>query len=402
MAPALRIHVAVLLVCMTLCAAPVAGQALRAEPLTADGGRLVVGGDVTATVAPEDPGFFNYGSYEHNLLRELRIALTAQVNASSRLAILAEIRSENLDDVRPSALYARYRPFIRARLDVQAGRIPPTFGRGSRSTYDRDNPLIGIPLAYQYLTSLRADALPVSADALLNMRARGWLVGHGVGNPEARAGLPLVSALRWDTGVQVTGSWNRITASGAVTIGSLSNPRVRDDNGGRGLATRVTFPLAPGLEVGASYARGAFVSRRALRALALEDSGEYVQTGYGLDAEYARGHLTVTAEAVGSEWRIPLAGRTQPLRALAGALALRYTLLPGVYVAGRAEHLAFSRIAGSGGRLPWDAPVTRVEVGGGYRVQRNLLARVSWQLNERAAGRVRRDRFVAAQLRVWL
>ena len=387
---------------MLLCAAPAAGQGWPAEPLSAADGRVVFGVDLAATVAPEDPGFFNYGSYEHNVLREFRAGVAAQVRASSRLSVLAEVRSENLDDVRPYALYARYRPFTRARLDIQAGRIPPTFGRASRTTYQRDNPLVGIPLAFQYLTSLRADALPESADALLAMRARGWLVSYGIGDSEARAGVPLVSALRWDTGVQVTSEWNGVTASAAVTAGTLSNPRVRDDNGGRNIAARVTLPVAPGLEVGASYARGAFVSRRALRALTIDDSGRYTQTGYGLDVEYGRRHLTVTAEGVASEWRIPLGAHTQPLRALAGSLTARYALLPGVHVAGRVEHLAFSRIQGTRGALAWDAPVTRVELGAGYRIHRHATVRLSWQLNRRDAGRVRHDRFVAGQLLFWL
>src|SRR5437660_527842 len=60
-------------------------------------------------------------------------------------------------------------------FDIQLGRVPPTFGAFPRRAYSTDNPFIGYPLAYQYLTSLRADALPANADELLQMRARGWL-----------------------------------------------------------------------------------------------------------------------------------------------------------------------------------------------------------------------------------
>ena len=49
---------------------------------------------------------------------------------------------------------------------------PLTFSFARRA-YATDNPLIAYPLAYQYLTSLRADALPVNADELLSMRGRG-------------------------------------------------------------------------------------------------------------------------------------------------------------------------------------------------------------------------------------
>ena len=116
----------------------------------------------------------------------------------SHVSLLAEVRSEN--GGRPAALRActcasgRGR---RARFDIQVGRVPPTFGAFRRRTYAADNPLIGYPLAYQYLTSLRADALPANADELLRMRGRGWLSNFSVGNlaPDrgraARQRLPL-------------------------------------------------------------------------------------------------------------------------------------------------------------------------------------------------------------------
>ena len=61
--------------------------------------------------------------------------------------------------------------------------MPPDLrGVSRRHAYAADNPLIGYPLAYQYLTSLRPDALPASADELLRMRGRGWLSNFSVGN----------------------------------------------------------------------------------------------------------------------------------------------------------------------------------------------------------------------------
>ncbi len=95
------------------------------------------------------------------------------------------------------------RPWRRHALDIQAGRIPPTFGAFSRHTYGTDNPVIGYPLAYQYLTSLRTDAVPGTADDLLGMRARGWRSSFPVGSETPGPGVPLITAFRWDTGVQV-------------------------------------------------------------------------------------------------------------------------------------------------------------------------------------------------------
>ena len=54
------------------------------------------------------------------------------------------------------------------------------------------------------------------------------------------------------------------------------------------------------------------------------------------------------------------------------------------------------------GAEPWDAPVTRVEVGGGYSLQRNLVFKLSYQHDRRDGGPLeRKATFVAAQLVYW-
>ena len=201
----------------------VAAQSLPSDPVTFGGGRVVLGGDVAVAVAPEDRGFFNYGDYEQTTLRQFRLGLTGLVRLNDRVSLLGELRSDNLRTLEPFALYARVRPFPGRRLDVQIGRIPPTFGSFTRRTYSHDNPLIGLPLAYQYLTSLRADVAPGDADELLRMRARGWRSNFSYGNIDAERGVPLVSALTWDTGVQVATGWRILSVAAAVTNGTASN-----------------------------------------------------------------------------------------------------------------------------------------------------------------------------------
>ena len=50
--------------------------------------------------------------------------------------------------------------------------------------------------------------------------------------------MPLVSALRWDTGVQFHAGSQRADATVAVTTGTLSDPRVTDNNAGKQVATK--------------------------------------------------------------------------------------------------------------------------------------------------------------------
>ena len=140
----------------------------------------------------DDNGFFNYTDYEHSALRMLRVGVTAAVKAG-RTSIgprRAAQRERRAPRNRTRVVLSGIRPWTSRAFDVQVGRVPPTFGAFARRTYPADNLVIGYPLAYQYLTSLRPDALPADADELLRMRGRGWLSNFSVGNTGAgsRAG----------------------------------------------------------------------------------------------------------------------------------------------------------------------------------------------------------------------
>ena len=64
------------------------------------------------------------------------------------LTALGEVRMENRHAPRPYGAYLRYRPFDGVDFDIQAGRIPSTFGAFGRHAYGTDNLVIGYPLAY--------------------------------------------------------------------------------------------------------------------------------------------------------------------------------------------------------------------------------------------------------------
>jgi hypothetical protein len=384
---------------------PARPQALPSEPVTFADGRVTIGGDVSVSYGSEDLGFFNYTDYEHSAFRLFHADLTTSIGMGGHFSVLGELSTENGDHPEAYALYLRIRPWIDRPFDIQAGRVPPTFGAFGRHVYSTDNPLIGFPLAYQYLTSLRADALPLNANELLSMRGRGWLSQFSLGDRNPAEGLPLVSAFRWDTGVQLHAASAVVDLTAAVTAGTLSNPLVRDDNSGRQIAGRVSVHPFAGLVLGTSAARGPFVSSTAARgAVGDGHDGAFTQTAFGGDIEYSHAYYLVRAEAVFSEWKVPSVGAPvidTPLRALATYVEGRYKIRPGLYVAARADHLGFNEVTGSVGPQTWEAPVTRFEVGAGYSIQRNLVLKVSCQRNTRDGGRVTRSTLGAVQLLFW-
>jgi hypothetical protein len=385
------------LLALALCAIAAAADA---EP-PSEPRRFALGVELSAAVGPEDRGFFNYTSYEDSAQRLARLSLTAEWHLAERIALLGEVRDENLGRPRVYALFARVRPWRDRAFDVQAGLIPPVFGAFSRRRYGSDNPLIGYPLAYQYLTSLRSDAVPGTGSDLIVTRGGGWRVRYpfGWGNPDREPGLPLANALRWDAGIQAHAGSGRFEASAALTQGTLSNPRVHDDNGGKQISARVAWKPVVGFVLGASVARGDYLSRALVESLPPERRGHYAQQAWGLDLEYSRGRWILRSEAIWSRWQTPMLERS--LGALGFTAEGRCKILPGLYAAARLDHLGFTRIDGPAGRVTWDAPVWRTEAGLGYTPVRHVLAKVAYQHNWRDGGRVRERALLTSQLVIW-
>lgn len=376
---------------LLLCAIAARAQAGTLEPRRL---HLSFGGEWSAAMAAAERGYFNFTDYSSSTLRQSRLTLGAELRRGDRLGLVAELRAIDLDAPVVSALYLRARPLRRRGFDVQAGRIPPVFGSFARRGYGSGNLLVGLPLAYQYLTTLRADALPRSADELLRWRGGGWRPGYA---PGAQAGLPLVHGELWDTGVQVRlGSPTAWQLAAALTQGTLSRPRVRDDNRAKQLSARVSRRFGHAWGAGVSAARGAYRARGAQGGAAQADDA---QTALGVDLEYARGHVLLRAEAVWSAWDVPTV-RAQPLAALGVSVEGRWRATAVFDLAARVDRLDFETLQGSTRRAPWDAPVWRLETGLGARVRRGLGLKLALQHNRRDGGYVRRETLVVARVEV--
>lgn len=382
-------------------------QTLPAGPIRAFDGQVTIGGEIVGTVGRTDhEAYFNYTDYEYNALRMMRLSLSGAWRPFERIAFVGEVRTEDFAQVAAFGAYVRVRPFPSIPLDIQAGRIPPSFGAFGRRAYSTDQILIGYPLAYQYLTSLRPDAIPATPDDLIIMRGRGWRPRFPIGSADVAPGVPLVTAFRWDTGVQARWIGGPVEITGALTNGTLSDPRFDDNNGGKQVSGRAVVRPLTGFVIGVSGARGSFLADEVSRVLPEPArDGTYRQHAFGLDAEYSRDHWLVRGELVRSQWSLPLLAPmgTMDVSALGAWVEGRYRFTPRIYAAARLDHLGFSKISGSIWRSPtaWDAPVDRLEWGGGYYLQRNLVARGVVQHNRRDGGFVRSRTFVSGQISYW-
>jgi hypothetical protein len=380
--------------CAVLAAALVIDAAsVPAAPLAGgyhQRGRLTWSGELAASFSPEDDAFFNDTGYSSNPLRRATLALRASLEIARPLTLLAEARTENFDSIRVYALYLRVRPLADHELDLQVGLVPPVFGAFGRRPYGSGNPLIGYPLAYQYLTTLRTDAVPRTADGLLAVRGRGWLVAYPVGNPYPGPGLPLVDSQQWDVGAQV--SWGKapLQLAVAVTQGTLCEPRLEDDNDRKQVSARVRAEPAVGLVFGVSAAAGDYTDRSLDEALPPEEAQRVLaQESLGADAEYSRGHGMVRLEAVYSRFDLPRLEAPyieDPVESLGTSVEATYRFLPGIDLAARFDRLWFSTVTGSRREDSWDAPVTRLEAGLAYTWRRGIQVKGVYQYNWRSAG----------------
>ena len=412
-----------LLVWLAMPAARAHADLLPSRPISLGDGRVVLSGDVAVSFGTPDEGYFNLFDYSHDAFNVLSMSLSAEVRATDRLAFVGQVLDEislrgrdpdpaDRHVIYPYAFYVRVRPAVDQPLTILAGRIPLVFGSFARRDYGEVNPLIGLPLAYGYSTTMRPEPPPSRRELLLN-RGGGWAVRY----PRATAtvgpqGLGLVAARRWDTGVSAQWDGAKVNGGVAVTVGTLSSPQTEDDNDGKQISGRVGFTPTASFSIGVSGARGEYLSDAGEET----DYGEvgtlpppasyetHRQQALGLDAEYSLGHVVVRGEVVASRWDVPFQNGdpTLPLDALGTSLETRVALTPRWSMAVRGDRLGFSRVEAANGVVrTWDANVLRVEGAVGYLVRRNVRVKLGYQYNWRDGGRERSIGMAGAQLLYW-
>lgn len=374
-------------------AGPASAQLLPSRPMTWLDGRLTVSGDASAGFSTSDhETYFNYGDYQYDTMRLVRLGVAASLRVGPRVSVVTEVRTEGEPEggpwrAYPTSLFLRVRPFGGSSFAVAGGIVQPAFGAFVQRRYGAGNLLIGYPLAYQYTTAVRADALPATADEVVKNLARGWAPKYSIGAGSGVSGLPLVNATGWSPGITVSAQRQGLSAKMAVTRGGLAAPGSAGWNGGWEVTGRVELRPAIGLVVGVSGAHGSFVDERLSSVVATAVANRNPrETACGVDAEYSSGYWLVRIETVFSRRRYPafqVPYLLDPLTAVAIDGEARYTIRPGLYAAARIGHLAFGTMASSAGPTGWDANVTRIEAGLGYSVVRNLLVKTVYQYTRR-------------------
>ena len=332
-----------------------------------------------------------------------RLRLFADAQVSDHLRIVSQFVYADASGPYVDGVYASYTPWTERDAHLLAGKLPWPVGTWAPRTYSNVNPLLTSPLIYQYHSSLVWYGLPADADELLATAGSGQ-TGVEYGGTYYGAGMPIVDDSYWDVGVTVNGSERPLEYALGVVAGAPGwGSTGRDDNSGKSVLGRVGLLPMPWLRVGVSGSYGPYLSYELASSLPAGRSvNDYAQVLAMADLGIQAGHLEVNVEGAHNTWQTPTVG---DLDVDAGYVEVKYQFMAGAYAAGRYDVERFGRIEDSAGvDAPWDADVTRIEAGAGYRFSRGVLGKVVYQHDERDFGRsgVENERLsaVAAQLSI--
>lgn len=272
-------------------------------------------------------------------------------------------------------------------LNFQAGRFDLPFGNLGERRYPRRNFLYGLPLIYEYETSL--PDRPATDQEILAAR------GHG-------GGMPLLDEGLYDLGAMLFGTWGPVDYALAAIGGTVSSTTYAtgNTNSDVGMVARLSVTPVTGFVIGAAYAQGAYMGDYSQPAPWGVDVNEYRQQAVELDVEFSRGHAVFYGEAVLSRWPVPLPAGDQNLDLFGYYVEGKYTLIPRLYIAARVSGLLFGKATLGGLKQAWDYDVAEFEGGFGYFIDRDVLLKVVRRETRTYGGTYPKDGLTVLELAV--
>ncbi|MBD3165683.1 hypothetical protein GF324_03730 [bacterium] len=268
-------------------------------------------------------------------------------------------------DPRIQGAYFTFSDLLTSGLDAKVGLIPHPFGNyGHRSTYFNQNPLIGVPAMWHYITPLssRGDQ---AATELIGNRA--------VEND----GIPMGYDTCWDTGISLHYEQGWFEGATAITQATLSSPYAKRNDGYQGTVKLGLHPTY-GLRFGGSAAYGPWIARR--DDMDLPDAIEsYMQTALGAYAEYSFGRWQFFSEWMQLRWEMPFIEEGD-VSAWSAYGEAKWKVTPSYYLAARYDRFQYGEIDnGNGVEREWGYSFNRLETALAWRVIREGFIRLDYQ-----------------------
>ncbi len=274
--------------------------------------------------------------------------------------------------------YLMHQIWQERNIFLEAGLIPLQDGIWASHTYSNKNPLIGIPMAQYWKSTMSATMMPTDMNQLLSMRGQGqtgfvYADSNGV-RGVAHATCPIVYDNCWNYGAFSLGTVGRVEYAVGVTVGAPAAAVAGSDtNDDLTFHAKLGYEFAPGFRMWVTGVRGAYLDRVVQDYLpAGKTVNDYFQTLFVASAEWNWWRLSLMGEAYMNHFDTPI--RPEGLSNYSYYLQGVYSLFAGLDVAFRYDVMQFEDVPNADGELvTWDEDYRRVETGLGYHVSRDLF-----------------------------
>ena len=330
------------------------------------------------------------------------LSLNAAVN--DNVAALANMRVPDDTNINFGNLFdflaIRLTDLTPLGINIEAGKFDLPFGNLGERRFPRRNPLFGLPVIYEYTTSL--PSYITTEEAVLAARGKG-------------GGMRLLDQGMYDVGAMLYGSFGIVDYALAVTNGTISTTTyygTKNTNSGLGTTARIAVTPTTGLTLGGAYAWGAYLVEPEQPLPGNVDVNAYAQKAAEVDIEFSRGYAFISGDVVYSRWQVPFAAQAggyypsqvppvthdEELSVIGYDVEGKYTLLPRLYVALRVSGLHFGDAQLGQVTQPWDYDVVEWEGGVGYFLDRDVLLKLVRRETRIQGGTWPKDNLTALQL----
>ncbi|HEU4365068.1 MAG TPA: hypothetical protein VFT13_06335 [Candidatus Krumholzibacteria bacterium] len=290
------------------------------------------------------------------------------------------VSPESYDEFRFFGGYLMHRVFEDRNVFLEAGLIPLHDGIWASHTYSNKNPLVGIPMAQYWKTTMHAFMIPTDLDQLLSMRGRGqtgfvYADSNGV-RGQKYSSAPIVYDNCWNYGAFSLGTLGRFEYALGVTLGApAASVQGSDSNENLAWHAKVGYAFMPGLKLWLTGARGAYMDRVVAPYLpAGKTVNDYYQNLLIVSGDFQWWRLAMIGEVYFNHFDTPV--REAGLSNDSYYLQAVYSIVAGWDLAVRYDRMMFEEVpAGSGELASWDENVERWEGGVGYHVTRDLFVK---------------------------
>ncbi len=305
----------------------------------------------------------------------LRTRLFFDATIDRDVYFFAQILVDNFTGFQLYAAYARFQNLSGPKLNLQLGFIPTTIGSFVSRTYSDKNPLIGVPLLYNFHTALSPSLLG-SNGTLTELSA--------AKDARSRSGLPVIYDACWNSGVEIYGSAGNLDYSLGILSGSVTKPTVEQSKEIPQFTSHLVYNFGPGFKLGASAYYGPYLYDDIFGEGDMLDnasfkSSDFINSGIGYELYFARRYLEIYSEAFYSTWQYP---GLPDLNLISGYFEFKYKFRPRWYIAGRFGLSEPGEIETAPGiNEKWDYTLRRYEFGLGYKALRKMTIKLVTQIN---------------------